>query len=191
MGGFPFLVAQRSNVDEIVRGMSSGFRDRQSPMDPIAAARLGVWIAAGVLAVYVLVRIGGHVLRRWRSTPTWLFWRLCRAHRLSWRQLWLLWRLAAELHLSEPAEVFVDPRHLQAALAQPAFGSVRRRLRKLSERLFAEPELAILPSPRPVAAGPARDADAALEEMTLAHILAARADLEPLQRPRPNDQHAK
>ncbi|GAB6165200.1 hypothetical protein JCM19992_12000 [Thermostilla marina] len=85
------------------------------------------YIAAGAVAVilglWVLAKILDYRHRRrpYRSRLA-LFWTLCGRHRLTWRQTWLLWRLARARKLTDPAMLFVDPDMLR-----PIHGFERHR----------------------------------------------------------------
>jgi hypothetical protein len=95
----------------------------------VAALALGVWLLARLLE-----RCDG---RRPTDSRWMLFVRLCGAHGLRWRERWLLWRIAREQRLDEPAWLFLDPRRLEAAAGGPFQGRSASQLEALRRRLFA------------------------------------------------------
>ncbi|MBN2024299.1 MAG: hypothetical protein JW809_16060 [Pirellulales bacterium] len=71
-----------------------------------------------VIAIMAALLVGmmiwsWYVDRRNRSrpynSPLWLFWTLCRAHRLRWSECWALWQLARHQGLDQPARLFLEP----------------------------------------------------------------------------------
>ena len=70
------------------------------------------------------------------NSPVRLYWALCRAHRLSMLDRWLLWRVARHWRLSNPALVFVEPELLDADSLGPSFAGRAAGIKSLHERLF-------------------------------------------------------
>ncbi|MGA2064299.1 MAG: hypothetical protein ABSG86_05000 [Thermoguttaceae bacterium] len=95
----------------------------------IAAVLVGLW---AIRQVAMLGRRGAAV-----NSPRRLFRSLCRAHRLSWSQRWLLGRIARANRLAQPAQLFVEPEYFDEPRLGPEFGPKAQRLRQLRDRLFA------------------------------------------------------
>jgi hypothetical protein len=70
------------------------------------------------------------------DSPTRLFRELCRAHRLSFGKRRLLKRLAAVRSLSEPALLFVEPRHFDIAHLPDELRQSAEEIWRLRDRLF-------------------------------------------------------
>ena len=66
----------------------------------IAAVIAGIWAIAQMSALRRAARAS--------RSPRRLFLSLCRAHRLSWSQRWLLWRVARAHGFKNPARVFLE-----------------------------------------------------------------------------------
>lgn len=92
------------------------------------AAVLAVWLAT---AWYLAPRKPRPVGRPWR-----LFFQLVQAHRLGWRDTWLLYRLACRLRLPQPALLFVQPENFAASQLEGWNASRIARLAQLRQRLF-------------------------------------------------------
>jgi len=67
-----------------------------------------------------------------------LFTELCRAHKLNWRQRWLLWRLARIEQLSHPARLFLEPEWYAAAGLPRELRHNAAQLNAIRARLFAD-----------------------------------------------------
>lgn len=128
------LLAQRSRLDDVF----SEFRGRRERVDTqyvfaglavLAAVILGLWIASRLAS--------GKERRRPYHSPGLLFYGLCRAHRLSWSDCWLLWRVAQFRGLADPAAVFLEPERLDAEGLSPGLATRAWQLRGLRARLFA------------------------------------------------------
>lgn len=192
-----FVLGQAGGLDSIFTNMGDGLRGRNG-VEWVALGKLLCLLGGLALVVGLVVFIVARLLRVWRSTPTWLFLRLCRAQRLSWTRRWLLWRVARELELADPALVFVDPACIEQASALPAFFNDGTSLLELHTRLFAgadeeAPEAA--PGATPVTSGSAgtttnsglyrrpSDVAAAIEDQALNELLTPPTGLPPLQWP--------
>lgn len=100
------------------------------------------WVSVGAVAVAVAVavlwagtRLFSSREQRIVNSPPRLFRELCRAHRLSRRQVKLL-QLLASLHgLDQPARLFLEPACFDAANA-PALSSRQREYHELRCTLF-------------------------------------------------------
>jgi hypothetical protein len=186
MGNRLLLLAQIRAADSIFNNMGSSLRGRDG-LEWQTLVKLGVLLGgvvlAIVLAVYVLIRLR----RLWRSTPTWLFLRLCQAHLLAWTERWLLWRVVRHLSLVEPAQLFIEPVCLEDAAALPALFDAAPRLLDLRARLFAGaddlPSDLTLAEPSLPAEEPAFRP--AFDDLPLGEFLAPSAALPPLDWPSP------
>ncbi len=70
------------------------------------------------------------------NSPLRLFWALCRAHELKLAQCWLLWRVARNHQLKDPALLFVEPELLDVDVLGPGFASHAAAMESLHGRLF-------------------------------------------------------
>jgi hypothetical protein len=119
------LLAQGGGLEDFARGL----RENRFRFDSenIAAALLTVaGIALAVWILWYLVRL--YERRQGRPRPWRLFLSLCRAHRLRWRQRWLLWRVARAEGLRDPACLFLEPERLEATRLGPAFAGRQSEL---------------------------------------------------------------
>lgn len=92
------------------------------------AAALAVWLAAAWYRARRQPRAFG---RPWR-----LFFQLAQAHRLAWRDVWLLYRLARHLKLRQPALLFVQPENFGPRRLEGWRAGRIARLDQLRQRLF-------------------------------------------------------
>jgi len=131
------LLAQRSPLED----MTTYFRGPRVQLGPRDALVLLLGLVGLILLLWLL-----SVLMNWqergyrRPSPARLFLHLSRAHRLTWHDTWLLWRLARLQRLSDPARLFLEPdrferRHLVGSLRHSV-----SQLEKLREKLFADLE---------------------------------------------------
>jgi hypothetical protein len=134
---FGVVIAQGNRLDSL----SSGFRGRRAQIDS-----QDFIVGALVLAVIVLVVWGLSYLmqqqerRRAVSRPRLLFLELCRKHRLKLSQWWLLWRLARAGGLRDPARLFLEPQHFDAAQLSGPLRAQAEQVRQLRKALFGELE---------------------------------------------------
>ncbi|MEX2174530.1 MAG: hypothetical protein WD872_09220 [Pirellulaceae bacterium] len=105
--------------------------------DPPTLGASAAGLAFGVLLVWLYTSWLAQQRQPTASYPERLFGELCRAHRLSAAQRRLLEWVIAELHVLQPAMVFLDPNLLEAAVPRTAAPAVRKRLIDLQSRLFA------------------------------------------------------
>ena len=101
-----------------------------------------LWIILGILALL----IGATVVAYWSSqrgksdydtdSHTSLFRELCRAHQLSFASRRLLKRLAAARGITEPARLFLEPNHFEAAHLPDDLQYRAREISRLRDRLF-------------------------------------------------------
>jgi hypothetical protein len=93
------------------------------------------------LVLAVIGLINGILTRRrrrefWHDNSARLFQDLCRAHHLDRSHRRLLKKLAASRGIAHPAELFVEPRHFEAADLPSALQASERDLRQLRHTLF-------------------------------------------------------
>ena len=70
------------------------------------------------------------------NSPLRLFWALCRTHRLKLSQRWLLWRIARDYELKDPALLFVEPELLDVDMLDKGFAGRAAAINSLHEQLF-------------------------------------------------------
>lgn len=132
----PLWAIDRSRWDNIASGMKPR---------PVATVELlwllGVLLTAGFMLWLVLKWLSGRDKERINS-PFRLFVELCRGHKLTWREGWLLWQVAAAHRLPQPARLFLEPAWLDADTLPVKLQSKAALLNVLRDRLFAadEPE---------------------------------------------------
>jgi hypothetical protein len=139
------LLAEGSRWDDLSKGFSSGFRDREiTAGDLIVGLLVLAVIVVVVWLLYSILNLGTKKKRR--NWPKALFLNLCRAHRLGWRECWLLWRLARHQRLSEPARLFLESQRWNPVNFSPALLSKQQQFTRLQGQLFAEPPDRVLSS---------------------------------------------
>jgi len=147
------LLAEKTRLDEIASRMGDGFRrDVVRPDSSNTLLSLAIVVMLLVLWGLLTRLTPSHVRHAPQNRPWWLFVSLCRAHRLPWREVWLLWRLTRLGRLPEPALVFLEPGRFEPGGLPASLRRHQAKLESLRERLFArlgegEPE-------GPTAAGP-------------------------------------
>src|SRR5208337_1584713 len=67
-----------------------------------------------------------------------LFWALCKAHRLSWSESWLLRRVARDQGLRHPGRLFLEVHRWDEKSLGPRFALEHPRLKDLRDRIFGE-----------------------------------------------------
>jgi hypothetical protein len=115
--------------------MSEGFRqstDNTSNLFMVALMVLGIVLVAWLASRYFRIKEN----RKYRC-PKRLFRRLCRVHKLSLIEWWLLRSLAHRRHLASPAEVFVNPRLLEFEPGTQT--AMTRQIENIREKLFGLP----------------------------------------------------
>ena len=129
-----------------------GFRGRATPghSDTVLGLLIVAAIIAGMWAISRLV-----ALRRKRhgyNNPWRLFWALCKAHRLSWSDSWLLRRVARVQNLRDPGRLFLEAERWEEKNLGPRFFLEFPRLKALQKQIFAggAQEPADEPAPRAV-----------------------------------------
>ncbi len=127
----PILMAQ---TDSRLESFSGGFRGNRAQFD---FGDVVLFLAGFAVVVTTLWLLAKWSERRVRSDSSLeLFWTIAKAHRISWGDRWLLWRIARARRVAEPALVFLDPRltspHFMGHLAP----QVAARLKALRRRFF-------------------------------------------------------
>jgi hypothetical protein len=137
--GVAFALAQRSGVDEMASRMAEGFRGDRTRFDPGTVLTLILATAAIVLALWLVSYCSaGRRRPAAHNSPGKLFLALCRAHRLGWRDAWLLWRLARWHELEAPARLFLEPDRFDFQGLNRSLTRRAARLQSLRRRLFAD-----------------------------------------------------
>jgi hypothetical protein len=132
------LLAQRTGVDTLVDGMSTGFRGRHYEIATIDMVKIMLWLILALALVVIGCGLIRRIYDRICNTSAWLFWRLCRAHHLCFRDRRLLLKVARSQRLALAAELFVDPERLEAARLQPLSQAESARLVALYQQFFAD-----------------------------------------------------
>jgi hypothetical protein len=130
------LLAQQSPLDYFARE----FQGRQTRLSS-GYLVTGLLVSLAVLvAVWILAKVvNGWDGRRPIDSSLVLFLALCKAHRLRWPDWWLLWRVARDQQLQEPARLFLEPKRLDPAGMSPVLRLRSAELETIARRLFAEP----------------------------------------------------
>jgi hypothetical protein len=162
------VFAERNGVDALASRMADGFRSGHGRLDSGRLAAILLSGAAVVLVVWLLSYFSDGRRRPVAYHSPWkLFLSLGKAHRLTSRELWLLWRLARWHELEDPARLFLEPERFDCRGLSPWLTRRAARLQSLRSRLFAglaKPDSAVpaasgvpgLPIAMPVA-GPIAD----------------------------------
>jgi hypothetical protein len=132
MNAIPWiLLAEHSRPGDAFRGRGMAGAGQET----LLGFLILVAVLAGLWALLQISSLGSR--RRASRSPLRLFLSLCRAHRLSWSERWLLWRIARARGLKNPAQVFLDPEGFRPVGLQGGLGRKAQRLRQIGARLFA------------------------------------------------------
>jgi len=128
------LLAQQNPLDNFARE----FQGRETRLES-GYLTSGLLVILGIVAALwvlmeVMDRLDG---RRSVDSSLMLFLALCRAHRLRWSEWWLLWLVARDRKLKEPARLFLEPELLDPANLRPALRLKAAQLQTVAGRLFA------------------------------------------------------
>lgn len=128
------LFARRSALDNFARE----FQGRETRLES-GYLTTGLLVILGIVAaVWVLMQVVDRLDgRRSVDSSLMLFLALCRAHRLRWSEWWLLWLVARDQKLKEPARLFLEPELLDPANLGPVLRLKAAQLEGVSGRLFA------------------------------------------------------
>jgi len=135
MQSLPFAVLL---AEERLEYLPRGFRQRPTRID-FGDVMMGACVViAFVVALWLLSRLMDYRQQRGPSkSRLGLFFSLCKAQGLEWREWWLLWRVARRHGLRDPARVFLEPERLEPAGLGRGFQRGKPRLDALRKRLFA------------------------------------------------------
>lgn len=138
------LLAQQSPLENFARE----FQGRQTRLES-GYLLTGLLILLSILlAIWLLSRLMERFDgRRPVDSSTMLFLSLCKAHRLRWWEWWLLFRVAREQKLSDPARLFLEPEWLESANLPAVLRPRSETLERLRRQLFAGLPEGDLPSP--------------------------------------------
>ncbi len=128
--------AEPSRWEALCRGLRSSVEGR--PEDTVNIIIVGLLLLVLVAAIVVLPYLLLAQDRLSFRGPRRLFLSLGRAHGLTWRERWWLWRLARTQQLHQPALLFVEPERFSTSLLSPALRKHAAALEQLKERLFRE-----------------------------------------------------
>ena len=115
----------------------SDFTDKPVDLEPVARALIVLTIASVVFAI--LFHLSQRLSGRRSNSPLGLFLALCRTHRLSWRESWLLWRVAASYQLRDPARLFLEMQWYDSAQLPRRLHAYSGQLADLRDRLIGLP----------------------------------------------------
>jgi hypothetical protein len=132
------LLAENTRLHETAARMGDGFRrDAARPDAGNTLWSLAIVVVLLVLWVLLTHLTPPHLRRVPKARPWRLFVSLCWAHRLGWREVWLLWRLARLGRLADPALVFLEPGRFEPGGLPAPLQDHRGTLESLHQRLFA------------------------------------------------------
>lgn len=128
------LFADQQAIRNVMRGMHS----RQGSFDGSGLTTALLVFCLFFVTVWGVARMfGSGDGQSTTNSGRALFNELCRAHRLSRRDWWLLTRLARHHRLSDPTLLFLEPSWLDAARCPVAWQRHAARLHELQRTLFA------------------------------------------------------
>ena len=101
---------------------------------------LGLLIVATLIAgMWAISRLVSQRRQRHGYHNPWrLFWALCKAHRLSWSESWLLRRVARDQGLRDPGRLFLEVQRWEEKSLGPRFALEYPRLKALRDQIFGE-----------------------------------------------------
>lgn len=127
------LLAQSSPFEKLARE----FQGRQTRVESGYLTTGLLCVLAILLGAWLLSKVVERYDRQRPINSSWmLFLSLCKAHQLRWPERWLLWRVAREQRLKDPARLFLEPERFHPANAGPFQRLRAAQLDVLRERLF-------------------------------------------------------
>lgn len=125
------LIAQG---DSRLESFSSGFRKDRAQFD---SGDVVLFLASLAVVFTVLWLLARWSERRVRSDSSLaLFWTLAKAHGISWADRWMLWRIARNKGVAEPALLFLEPRLTSPQTMQRLAPQPAARLKALRRQFF-------------------------------------------------------
>jgi hypothetical protein len=119
------------------KGLSGGFKPGENQQGVGSVIVVLAVILAFLVILGFLARFADRRHKRAPSnSPLLLFIALCRAHRLSWSDRLLLWRVARWHRLKHPGRLFLEPDRLDPANLGPDLRRKGHRLQAIQDRLF-------------------------------------------------------
>lgn len=95
-------------------------------------------VFAGIALAIWLLAYSTRRLEQSRSySPRGIFFGLCKAHKLSWGNRWLLWRLARAHRLKHPGRLFLEPERFESSKLPRGLKPHQKQLKALRARLFS------------------------------------------------------
>jgi len=130
-----FLPAEEDRM----QGLFRAFRAAQA-REGTDEVLYGLMILAGiVVAIFILsLLVNSRQRQKSYASPWGLFFSLCRAHKLNWKERWLLWRLARLEQLADPGRLFLEPQWFAAISLPGALRQRAKQLKSIRDRLFAD-----------------------------------------------------
>jgi hypothetical protein len=124
-------------ADSRLRAFSGGFKPGENQQGPGSVLTVLCVILVFIVLLWFLARLADR--RRERgptNSPLILLVTLCRAHGLSWRDCFLVWRLARRHRLKDPARLFLEPERFDTGTGRASRGR-SGRLQAIKARVFA------------------------------------------------------
>ena len=132
---YGILLAQQSRLES----MGGGFRGRRTRIDTSDMVVGALVICGIVFFIWCLSQMTKLQERRLGySCASTLFLSLCRAHKLSLKQIWLLWRLTRFQKLRDPARLFLEPTRLESVNLGPSLRLRADEMQKIHQQLFCD-----------------------------------------------------
>jgi hypothetical protein len=132
---YNLLLAEQDRMQDLFRAFRAA-QAREGMEQLVYGALFCVVVGAAAFVIVQLIR--SRRRRKGRTSPWGLFVELCHAHKLNWRQRWLLWRLARIKKLSHPARLFIEPELFAAGGLPRELRGSSVQLNTIRARLFAD-----------------------------------------------------
>lgn len=131
----PLAPGEVDTWEVFTRGLSRVFG--QEAASPYNLGPLLIGFAVLLVTALVVGMVVARCRRQSLHSPKRLFLSLCRAHRLSWKQTWLLWQLARAQGLENAALLFVDPDRFDPDYIGLWLRPQQHALMEVHKRIFA------------------------------------------------------